>query len=209
MKKAVASILSIVFCLSAFSACSSEKSIEYHVDLAMAQLGKPTADAYRDMGLPGDPEKANEVYCLYAKDGLDILGKQLGVVLVHIGTMDKGDKLTEMRTDSISYSNSLNGDYDYPFKLYSALCEAYGGPEPLSDDASSCKVPFSEATPDSLKTMNRDDYCIAFWKKDGNEIELHADGDDGGYVILEIKVPIESLNLPPLYADDGTRIHIR
>ena len=207
MKKAVAWGLAVILCLSMLCGCSSEKGIEDPVELAMEQLGRPTAEAYRNMGLLGDPKKASELFYLYARDGADILGKRLNVAIVHVGGMKKSDKLTEMRTESIEYSAQLHGDYGYVLKLYQALRETYGEAETFSS-----ALPFSEATVESLEASSYEKRYAGLWKKDGREIELDAYGfsesypDEKGYVTLDVRIPIEDLNLPPIYADDGTRI---
>lgn len=209
MKRVFALGLSVLLCLFLFSACTAEKTIEDHVDLAMAQLGKPTADAYRDMGLPGNPEDTIEGSALLVRDCYDVFGKQLGVEIFHRASREKGKELTEVPTDCVTYAAMLDGDYEYAVRLYEALREAYGEPEPVAGSQ-----PFTEttATVDWLKALGEDEYCAGLWRKDDNEIEFHVSNgtvskDHTDPTIgLEIKIPIERLYFSPIYTYDGTRI---
>ena len=100
--------------------------------MAQEQLGKPLGEAYQALGLPGNPEDAAEVFYLHAEDCVKVLGKQMDVAIVHLGKDEEDKKLTDEKTNSVEYLALLGGDYAYPLKLYRALREAYGEPEPVT-----------------------------------------------------------------------------
>ena len=187
MKRIVVMALSILLCLSALCACSDGESIQYHVELAMEQLGRPTAEAYRNMGLLGDPEDAIWSGSLTGKYGADLLGMRMDVSIGHSGGTFTSGKLTEMRTDYVRYSSIVDGDH--ALRLYEALCGAYGEAEPVSDAR-----PFSEATADLLENAEWEDRYANLWRTGGNEVELHVLGDSGkNRVVLDIKTPVDRL----------------
>lgn len=162
MKKSFNLFLCILCCLFSLSACSQpEKSVEEHVNMAQEQLGKPLGEAYQALGLPGNPEDAAEVFYLHAEDCVKVLGKQMDVAIVHLGKDEEDKKLTDEKTNSVEYLALLGGDYAYPLKLYRALREAYGEPEPVTGAQS-----FSQATEVSLEAMKQSERCANQWKKE-------------------------------------------
>lgn len=199
MKKIFGFCLCLLCCLLPLSACSQpEKSMEEHVNLALEQFGKPLGEAFEAMKLPGSLEEAAKPqYCLLVENGTEVLGKQVHVALLHLGQHEEGEELTERKTEDVEYSASLeSGDYAYPLKLYQALLEAYGEPEPVSRAQS-----FSEATEESLKAMAEGDRCANLWKMEGYELELSvsagaSSGETKGSVALAVRLPKELLKLP-------------
>lgn len=196
MKKIFARLCMVLCCLLPFSACSSpDKAVEEHVELALAQLGAPMGEAYEALGLPGDPEDAVDMICLIARDGAELLGKQMTVVLMPYE--GGGKEMTERPTSIVEYSVLLDGDYAYGLRLYKALQKIYGEPEPADG-----VLPFREATEDSLKSLGRDEKYGAHWEKDGSQIELFVYGGEESRVSVQIAVP----PIRPVFMPDGTRI---
>ena len=168
--------------------------------MAQEQLGKPLGEAYQALGLPGNPEDAAEVFYLHAEDCVKVLGKQMDVAIVHLGKDEEDKKLTDEKTNSVEYLALLGGDYAYPLKLYRALREAYGEPEPVTGAQS-----FSQATEVSLEAMKQSERCANQWKKEDDVIVISfnvgASAAGGSSISLEISLPVELLGLPTISPD--------
>ena len=170
--------------------------------MAQEQLGKPLGEAYQALGLPGNPEDAAEVFYLHAEDCVKVLGKQMDVAIVHLGKDEEDKKLTDEKTNSVEYLALLGGDYAYPLKLYRALREAYGEPEPVTGAQS-----FSQATEVSLEAMKQSERCVGRWEKEDYVIEISfyvgtsAAGERLDSISLDIRIPDELLDLPTISPD--------
>lgn len=201
MKKGILLLLCILCCLFPLSACSQpEKNVKDLVEMGLAQLGKPLGEAYQALGLPGNPEDAVVFPFLLAEDSVELHGKCLGVVLDHAGEED--GELMERSTSIVEYFIHLDGDYAYALTLYQELSDLYGEMEPMGS-----RLPFNEATEESLKSMALKEECAGLWKTGDNEIVLtYAVDEESCCLSLDIKIPLERLGLSPIYTPDGVRI---
>jgi len=201
MKRILILWLCILCCMFPLSACSQPgKSVEDLVEMGLAQLGKPLGEAYQALGLPGNPEDAVVFPFLLAEDSVELHGKRLGIVLDHAG--EEEGELMERSTSIVEYFIHLDGDYAYALALYQELSDLYGEMEPMGS-----RLPFNEATEDSLKSMVLDEECAGLWRTEDNEIVLLYSVDEKACTLaLDIKIPLERLGLSPIYTPDGTRI---
>lgn len=194
MKKQIFLLLCLLLCMVPFTGCSStdaEKSIEDRVAFSLEQFGKPLNEAYKDMGLSGDPADALTAHYLIAEDSAKILGRSFATYIVHWGNREEQDRLS-LKTNCVGYTAELNGDFDYAFRLRDELIKVYGKPEvPELDERT---LDLAQATADDMITLPKDGAAYSTWIYEDNEIILRVSAD--GTVSLEIQLPYEPEPLP-------------
>lgn len=194
MKKQILLLLCLLLCILPFSGCSSteaEKSIEDRVAFSLEQFGKPLSEAYKDMGLPGDPADALTAHYLIAEDSTKILGRSFATYIVHWGDREEQDRLS-LETNCVGYTAELDGDFDYAFRLRDELINVYGKPEAPELDEHTLDL--AQATADDITALPNDGAAYSMWIYEGNEIILRVSADST--VSLEIQLPYESEPLP-------------
>ena len=194
MKKQILLLLCLLLCILPFSGCSSteaEKSIEDRVAFSLEQFGKPLSEAYKDMGLPGDPADALTTHYLIAEDSAKILGRSFATYIVHWGDREGQDHLS-LETNCVGYTTKLDCDFDYAFRLRDELTNVYGKPEaPELDERT---LDLAQATADDIIALPKDGAAYSTWIYEDNEIILRVSAD--GTISLEIQLPYEPEPLP-------------
>lgn len=158
-----------------------QRMVAQEIDLAGEQMGKPLAEAYEAMGLPGTGESSENGTVLTAPEGATLLAQQPFDVRLEGSQEDGEDPLLER----VIFQGSWQDNVELALGLRDMLVDAYG--EPQEREFSPNEISIADATEESVMSLEEGAVAVAAWDATGKTV-VYTVGQDGTLTI-EVSEP--------------------